>query len=233
MISPFILQAVSLILHIETAVQRGSICLSKGNDVLSVARSESEKDSASWLHPAIEKIFKENGLHLNQLDGISVSAGPGSYTGLRVGLSCAKGLCYALQLPLIFIDSLEIMAAAVQSSNAELLCPMIDARRMEVYTSLYNRNLEKVSGPSNVILDEKFMATELDQHEILFFGNGSIKAKEVIRHKNANFSDCEIGAENMVKLAKRKLESTNFENLAYSEPYYGKEVHTTQPKKLH
>lgn len=168
-----------------------------------------------------------------QLAAVAVSTGPGSYTGLRVGLSAAKGLCYALSIPLIGINTLQMMAAAAQENTSELLCPMIDARRMEVFTAIYDQSLQKVLPPTNMILDENSFADRLTENPILFFGNGSKKAEGIINHPNARFADVSATAENMVALAAEKFKREEFLDLAYSEPYYGKDFHSPISKKIY
>src|SRR5689334_17760726 len=127
---------MSLVLNIDTAVETASICLSEDRKILQVSINENQKDHAAWLSVAIQNMMINAGYRLNQLHAIGITIGPGSYTGLRVGLSAAKGLCYALNIPLITIGTLEMMAFAAKDEPADLLCPLIDARRMEVFTAL-------------------------------------------------------------------------------------------------
>jgi tRNA threonylcarbamoyladenosine biosynthesis protein TsaB len=224
---------VNPVLHIDTAVQVASVCLSDGDDIIASLVNPSEKESASWLHVAIQSILQQNNMVPAQLAAVAVSTGPGSYTGLRVGLSAAKGLCYALSIPLIGINTLQMMAAAAQENTSELLCPMIDARRMEVFTAIYDQSLQKVLPPTNMILDENSFADRLTENPILFFGNGSKKAEGIINHPNARFADVSATAENMVALAAEKFKREEFLDLAYSEPYYGKDFHSPISKKIY
>src|ERR1051325_9884884 len=143
---------MALILNIDTAIETASICLSEDKNVLKFAINENQKDHAAWLSVAIKTLMKEAGIQLNQLNTIAVTIGPGSYTGLRVGLSAAKGLCYALNIPLITIGTLEMMAMAAKEEPVDLLCPMIDARRLEVFTAVYNKKMEEVRSPHSLIL---------------------------------------------------------------------------------
>jgi len=223
---------VSFILNIDTAVQTSSVCLAKGSIPISIKINPSQKDSASWLHLSIEEIIKENDLEFSQLNAIAISAGPGSYTGLRVGMAAAKGLCYVLQKPLITINTLEMMAVAAQNNPAALLCPMIDARRMEVFTAVFNKGLNKIVPDINCILNENSFRDLLDMHKILFFGNGSTKFQQVTKHQNAQFKRIEITAESMTKLSFEKLIRQEFADLAYSEPFYGKDFHSTVKQSL-
>ena len=145
---------MALLLHIDTAVQSASVCLSKGRTILGVKANPSERESAAWLHLAINELLQENNLKINQLHAIAVSGGPGSYTGLRVGMSSAKGLCFAFTIPLIIINTLKLMASSVEQPTTDLLCPMIDARRMEVFTALYDQSLMEEMKPINLVVDE-------------------------------------------------------------------------------
>lgn len=218
---------MSLILNIDTAVQTASVCLSENEKSLGSKINPLQKDSAAWLHVAINDLFHETNISLSELDAIAVSAGPGSYTGLRVGMATAKGLCYALQKPLIVLNTLQIMAAAAQQESTELLCPMIDARRMEVFTAIFDQNVEFVIPTSNIILNESSFQELLQKHSITFFGNGSNKFSPLIHHKNASFKTIEVTATAMIDLANAKYFLRNFAELAYSEPLYGKDFHST------
>ncbi len=224
---------MSLILHIDTAVQSASVCLSESEDTIATKVNPSEKESASWLHVAIQDILQENHCLPRQLSAIAVSAGPGSYTGLRVGMATAKGLCYALSLPLITINTLQMMAAAVKKPSTNLLCPMIDARRMEVFTALYDLPLNEVMLPTNLILDKTSFQDWLEKNTITFFGNGSEKAANIITHHNALFVPVTATACDMVSLAAKKIEAGQYADLAYSEPFYGKDFHSPFSKKFY
>ena len=166
---------MALILNIDTAVDVASICLAKDGKILSIAKNESQKDHASWLHIAIKEIFEKNNLELGSVDAIAVTGGPGSYTGLRIGMATAKGICFALNKPLISLNTLLVMANAAKEESADLLCPMIDARRMEVFTAIYTKELEIVKDPAAITLNENSFAEYLSSNSICFFGNGSNK----------------------------------------------------------
>jgi len=217
---------MSLILNIDTAVETASICLSENKNVLQLASNENQKDHAAWLTVAIQKMMKECSYELKQLKAIAVSIGPGSYTGLRVGLSAAKGLCFALNIPLIAVGTLEMMAFAAKEKNVDLLCPMIDARRMEVFTAVYNRSLREIKAPFALIIDKNSFEDILTTNKILFFGNGSKKFQQVLTHTNAFFENIVYNASHMVTLSSSRFANMQFADVAYVEPFYLKEFYT-------
>lgn len=223
---------MNFILNIDTAVQTSSVCLAENDKPVSLKINSSQKDSASWLHIAVDEILKENNLSFPDINAIAVSAGPGSYTGLRVAMATAKGLCYALQKPLITINTLEMMAVAAQNETVDLSCPMIDARRMEVFTAVFDKGLKKIVPEINCILNENSFHDLMDKHKILFFGNGSTKFQQVTKHQNAEFKSLEITAESMTKLSFKKLTRQEFADLAYAEPFYGKDFYSTVKQSL-
>jgi tRNA threonylcarbamoyladenosine biosynthesis protein TsaB len=217
---------VSYILNIDTAVVSASLCLSKDDEVLKLKINPSQKDHASWIHVAIKEMMEEAGISLQELDAIAVSSGPGSYTGLRVSMATAKGLCYALQKPLITVGTLKMMAVAAMDTTTELLCPMIDARRMEVFTAVYDHSLSEILTPVNIILENDSFKELLQTNSILFFGNGSEKFKSLTRDTNAYFKNVEANAKHMTGLSFSQFQKHEFADLAYSEPYYGKAFYT-------
>lgn len=217
---------MSYILNIDTAVTTASVCLAKDSEPLIERINPSQKDHAAWLHVAIKNLVEEAGLVLSQIDAIAISAGPGSYTGLRVGMAAAKGLCYALQKPLLTVNTLQMMAAAAQGVSTTLLGPMIDARRMEVFAAVYNQNLEEILSPVNLIVDEHSFQDILSQHSVSFFGNGSEKFQKISQSHNAHFATINASAKHMTALSFSRFGQNNFADLAYTEPYYGKEFYT-------
>lgn len=228
---------MSLILHIDTATEKAQISIAKNAVMLKVLYNDSFKDHASFLQPAIERLMKEAALRLADIDAIAITAGPGSYTGLRVGMASAKGLCYALQKPLISLNTLEVMAESALSlligtpeNETGLLCPMIDARRMEVYTAIYDRQLQIVLNPSTCILSASSFEKEMNNKKVTFFGNGAKKWEETCNHPNAIFKNVEILPGSMARLAERDFIQQKFSNLANSEPDYLKNIYTTQKK---
>jgi tRNA threonylcarbamoyladenosine biosynthesis protein TsaB len=223
---------VSWILNIDTAVQTASICLAKNEKSIAVKINSSQNDHASWLQMAIVSLLKEHEIQMKDLTAIAVSAGPGSYTGLRVGMATAKGLCYALQIPLILISTLRMMAVSALKEKGDFFCPMIDARRMEVFTAVFDESLKEIEAPRNQILSDTSFQNLLKQGQVVFFGNGSIKFKKVATHPNAFFKNIETTAVQMAGLAFEKLSKKDFGNLAYSEPFYGKEFYSPAFNKL-
>ena len=230
---------MSLLLNIDTAVENASVCISKNGELIFIAENKNPKDHATWIQPAIQSLMKEAGFSLKELNAIAVSNGPGSYTGLRVGLATAKGLCYALNIPLITLSTLEVMtcAAIVNTSNSQLrttdflYCPLIDARRMEVFTAIYDQSLKAILPPHAKIIDENSFTEQLAGNSILFFGNGAAKCKPLIQSANALFEIIKYNASNMIGLSEKKMAAKDFTNLAYAEPFYIKDFHTVQPKK--
>jgi tRNA threonylcarbamoyladenosine biosynthesis protein TsaB len=230
---------MSLLLHIDTAVENASVCISKNGRLISIAENKNQKDHAAWIQPAIQLLMKDSGHHLKELDAIAVSNGPGSYTGLRVGLATAKGLCFALNKPLITLSTLEVMTCAGLENTTDyrlpttdfLYCPLIDARRMEVFTAIYDKALNPILPPHARIIEKNSFAEQLTGNNILFFGNGMVKCKPVIQSANALFETIEHNASAMIGLTEKKMAAAAFADLAYAEPFYIKDFHTVQPKK--
>ena len=217
---------MALILNIDTAVELASLCLAKDGKALSIARNESQKDHASWLHTAIKEIFEKNNLELRLVDAIAVTGGPGSYTGLRIGMATAKGICFALNKPLISLNTLLVMANAAKDESADMLCPMIDARRMEVFTAIYTKKLEFVKDPAAITLNENSFTEYLSSNSICFFGNGSNKFKAIEKSSQAFFSDIKTDASSMISLSEESFTEKKFADLAYAEPLYLKEFYS-------
>ena len=217
---------MAILLNIDTAVETASVCLSDNTEVLRLAINEKQKDHAAWLHMAITDILKNAGLAITDLDAVAISIGPGSYTGLRIGLATAKGLCYALKIPLISINTLKMMAGAVKTENNELICPLIDARRMEVFTAIYNNSLEEVIKPFAMIVVKDSFADLLTFHKIIFCGNGSKKLQTVLSHTNAIFDGSIATAADLPHLSYPCFLEKKFADLAYIEPLYLKEFYS-------
>lgn len=223
---------MALLLCIDTSTTHASVALAKDGVLIGIKNNQNQRDHASFLQPAIHALLHETNQTLKDLAAIAVTSGPGSYTGLRVGFASAKGLAYALGIPLISIETTLVMSAAalslLKNDETALLCPMIDARRMEVFTGLYSTNLQAVSPVSALILTTQSFTQQLEGSRIWFFGDGSPKWQTICTHSNAFFLDVKWSAADMVGLAEKLFDQKNFSSLAYSVPVYGKEFHSTQ-----
>lgn len=217
---------MSIILNIDTAQEMATVSLSKEGILLGAHQNEIQKDHANFLHPAIKQLLVENQLEIKSLAAVAVTSGPGSYTGLRVGMAAAKGLCHALNIPLISICTLKTMANAVKSIALEknaLICPMIDARRMEVFTALFNLNMESMLTPTPMILEKQSFSSEMEQNCILFLGSGSAKFRNLIDHPHAFFTEQNQWIDSMCELAYNAFLNQEFSELASTTPNYLKE----------
>lgn len=223
------------ILQIETATQVCSAALSVNGETVALKELAAQNIHAASLTLFIQEVMEQAGLTYEALDAVAVSKGPGSYTGLRIGVSTAKGLCFAIDKPLIGINTLEMMAQGFMDTHADytgLICPMIDARRMEVFTGLYSADLLEVLPVTAKIIDETSYQEELASQLITFIGDGASKCKDAIVSSNALFSELNFNsAASMGKLAFEAFSQGNFEDLAYFEPYYLKDFVITQAKK--
>jgi len=232
-----------LILHIETATDICSVALSEGDRQLSLIESGQERSHAKLLNTFIRQSAEQAGKALKDLHGVAVSKGPGSYTGLRIGVSTAKCLAYALDIPLLASGTLDNMASGAES-NAELadlisrqrdnllLCPMLDARRMEVYAGFYTMEQDLFREVSADVIDQGSYQEILESHHVCFFGNGAEKCKQVLNHPNAHFIDgIHPSANSMISPILKKYELKQFEDVAYFEPFYLKDFIATVPKK--
>lgn len=225
------------ILHIETSTNVCSVAVSTNGKCLFSLSDNLGQNHASLLSPFIQKAVEEIKNKNLKIDAIAVSSGPGSYTGLRIGVSTAKGLCYGYGIPLLAISTLEILCIeALKNAKINdnvLLCPMIDARRMEVYTAVYSKELNVVTPVSAMIVDESAFADLLEKQPVYFFGNGAEKCKTVLTHPNAFFiGGIEPMAESMISIAEKYYTEKKFVDVAYYEPFYLKEFQVTTPKIL-
>jgi tRNA threonylcarbamoyladenosine biosynthesis protein TsaB len=221
---------MSLILNIDTALDTAMISLAEDGKILYSAENAEQKDHAAWLHPSIEELMQHCGKSLPDLAAIAVSIGPGSYTGLRVGLSAAKGICYTLDIPLITVGTLEIIAHSALNEAEELICPLIDARRDEVFTAIYDKNLAQKMEPLAMILHITYFETVLDTQKILFCGNAVKKTEAIIQHRNARFSYRPVTPSSLASLSAIYLLNKRFTDVAYSEPLYIKEFYSSLRK---
>lgn len=222
-----------IILSIETATTVCSCSLSRDGEILLNRESYKGQSHASLLGVFVNEMMEYARLNNLKIDAIAVSSGPGSYTGLRIGVSEAKGLSYGLGIPMIAIPTAKIMASMIRdkADQETLLCPMIDARRMEVYATFFNQQLNVVRKTSADIIESDTYDNLLDEHKIVFFGNGSAKCKEVSTHPNAIFiDDVHPLASAMISLAEESYAVKDFVDSAYFEPFYLKEFVATTPK---
>ena len=226
---------MTLILGIETSTTVCSVALTNDGATVAVEKLFLEKSHSSLLTIAISDLLRHAGVQKKDLSAVAVSKGPGSYTGLRIGVSTAKGICYALDKPLISVSTLKAMAHEVNkfNVNSALLCPMIDARRMEVYTALFDSDLQVLKPTSALILDEASFAETIAQNQVFFFGNGAGKFHPLIETQtNARFvQGISPSAESVAQLAYQSFQQGEFEDVAYFEPYYLKDFIATKPKK--
>ena len=232
-----------LILHIETATDICSVALSEGDHQLALVESGQERSHAILLNTFIRQSVSEAGKELKDLDGIAVSKGPGSYTGLRIGVSTAKGLSYALEIPLLASGTLENMANGSLSNTRImeltslhdeklLLCPLLDARRMEVYAGFYTTKKQVFREVTADIIEKDSYKEILESHQVCFFGNGAEKCKAILDHPNAHFIDgINPSAASMIVPVLERYHQKQFENVAYFEPFYLKDFIATTPKK--
>lgn len=228
---------MAILLHIDTATDNASVSLSDNDRILAIKESSDQKNHAAFVQVAIKELLVAASINMGSIEAVSVTAGPGSYTGLRVGLSSAKGLCYALNKPLIMVNTLEVIALAsietyrkngTPSANT-LYAPLIDARRSEVFTAVYSDTLQSIQSPSAMILHEDSFLELLNKTPIVFSGNGSFKLKDFVKHENAFFIHNIHHAGYLATIANNAFKNNVLSNLAYSEPYYLKEFY--QPLK--
>ena len=217
------------LLLIETSTLVCSVAVSKGESILSERVVKEPKAHARIIPQLLKEALTESGIGINDCRAVCVSSGPGSYTGLRVGVSFAKGLCYGLSKPLISVGSLELLAhCAIESkefdvNNCNYIIPMIDARRMEVYTAVFTNSGDRISPVEAHVIEQTSFSKELEEGAVLFCGNGAQKAITMITHPNAYFLPLDSTAKGMLNPALKKLINKEFENLAYFEPFYLKD----------
>ena len=229
------------ILNIETTGENCSVALSEGVTIKNLKEHKEGKSHASKLAVFIDQVLKDEQLSVQDLDAVSISKGPGSYTGLRIGVSTAKGLCYGAELPLVSVHTLQALSQFliehsdeynVQIPSNAYLVPMIDARRMEVYSAVLNVNNQFERNVQAEVIDANSYKEMLAERTVIFFGDGAHKCKEFITHKNALFvDDIEFSAVNMVTLSNQQYVNKVFEDVAYFEPFYLKDFRATTPKK--
>ncbi|ANW94918.1 tRNA threonylcarbamoyladenosine biosynthesis protein TsaB [Wenyingzhuangia fucanilytica] len=222
---------MALILNIETSTKNCSISLAKDGICLYLKEENNgDYSHAEKLHVFIEDALKSENIKATDLDAIAVGKGPGSYTGLRIGVSTAKGLAYAINKPLISVDTLKALAKSIRIEQG-IIVPMIDARRLEVYSAVFNQNYEYSRNPEAEIIDETSYQNLLNEQSVYFLGDGAAKCKDLIKHKNAVFIDEKFpSAKEMAVLAEEKYQNKSFEDTAYFEPFYLKDFMVTPQK---
>ncbi|MCB9264368.1 MAG: tRNA (adenosine(37)-N6)-threonylcarbamoyltransferase complex dimerization subunit type 1 TsaB [Lewinellaceae bacterium] len=224
---------MSLILHIETATDICSIGLSRGSRLLSLQNATAGYQHAAQITLLIQRCLEEAGVLMKELDALSLSSGPGSYTSLRVGAATAKGICYTLDKPLIVVDTLQSLALASLKQEREeaLYYPMIDARRMEVYTAGFDAANEQIEGPQALAVDKSTFSEQLKAgHRVVLSGNGAEKCRAVLPSENIIFSPVACSAAHLLPLALVAFEQEKFEDVAYYSPFYLKPPNITTPK---
>lgn len=232
---------MAAILVIETSTEICSVALTVDGLLTDLIESREGQNHARLVTVSAEAMLKRNNIPVEDLVAVAVSKGPGSYTGLRIGVSTAKGICYARHIPLIAIGTLEAMTQhvinnrktySIPEDKPSLFCPMIDARRMEVFSMLFDEKGSVVHPIEAVVVEDSFLAGKLIDHQIVFFGNGSDKCRQVIQSPNALFlSNIEASAKHMSDLAWQLYNKKQFEDVAYFEPFYLKDFVATVSKK--
>jgi len=222
---------MSCIINIDTSEATAHVTIAKDGMLLQSLQHAAQKDHAAFVQTAIQQLLKHTALSFTDIDAVAVTAGPGSYTGLRVGMASAKGLCYALNKSLITLNTLEVLTKAVllqQFGSIEemLFCPMMDARRMEVFTAIYNQSLTAILNPAALVLNEDSYAAYLNRGNIVFFGSGAAKWQSLCKNTNASFTTISNFTEAMAALSFIKWQQKSFADLAYATPFYIKEFIT-------
>tara|TARA_B110000902_G_scaffold228659_1_gene268895 strand:+ start:2056 stop:2739 length:684 start_codon:yes stop_codon:yes gene_type:complete len=225
---------MNYILHLDTTTKKCSVALAQNGELMIQKELLTEEFSHSeQLHPFIEEVLKESGLKASSLSAIAISKGPGSYTGLRIGVAAAKGLCFALDLPLIALNTLEIMVQPHEVFQYSFIIPMLDARRMEVYTAIFDGTRKWIQETTAEVLTKETFSSIVRKEPCLIIGDGAIKFKTLQPKLNASYTS-EIHyplAKDMITLAWSKFNAKDFEDLAYFEPFYLKDFQTTPAKK--
>jgi tRNA threonylcarbamoyladenosine biosynthesis protein TsaB len=224
---------MAIILNLETATTNCSVSISKGNELISLKENNAMSYSHSeQLHTFIKEALTEASLSFSDLNAVAISKGPGSYTGLRIGVSAAKGLCFSLDLPLISVPTLESMAHQVNLGEGELVIPVLDARRMEVYSAVFDDQHREIRETRAEIIDENSLADYISEQKVHVVGSGAEKCKDVLQHPNFQFDTSIVpSAKEMAPIAFEKYKRDQFEDVAYFEPYYLKDFVIQTKKK--
>lgn len=224
---------MAVILNLETATTNCSVCIAKDGVILAIKERDTPNYSHSeQLHVFIQEVLAEAVVSLSNVDAIAISKGPGSYTGLRIGVSAAKGLCFSLDIPLISISTLKSMATQSTLTEIDYIIPLLDARRMEVYSRVFDSQCNEVRETRAEIIDASSFSTYVEKGKVLLMGSGAAKCKEQLTHANLSFDTAAVpSAKQMAKLSFEKFRTEDFEDVAYFEPYYLKDFVALKPKK--
>ena len=222
---------MSHFLLIDTALNSAFVALASDQTILACKVNDQQNDHASWLHPAIRSLFEETGIKMGQLDAVGVTAGPGSYTGLRVGMAAAKGICFAQQIPLISVSTLQLLAAGAVTESTDVIIALIDARRDEVYAGVYDRGLQALAPEQAMILSPDSFQTWRENNQVVFTGNGTSKVERLIGIKNFLLVTPKRLEQKLAILTYEKFQRAEFADLAYQEPVYLKEFHQNTKDK--
>ncbi len=223
---------MAFILNIETSTKKCSVSISKESKVIALEEiNDGTYSHSEKLHLFIDKALQKTGISISDLSAIAVSKGPGSYTGLRIGVSAAKGLCFALAIPLISVPTLQVLALQIKKDNGFVI-PLLDARRMEVYSSVFNVENQRLRKTKAEVINENSFREYLEEQKVYFLGDGAEKCKNIIKHSNAIYIDNALpSAKEMAQLSYQKWLQKDFEDVAYFEPYYLKDFMVTSSKK--
>ncbi|NKI25585.1 tRNA (adenosine(37)-N6)-threonylcarbamoyltransferase complex dimerization subunit type 1 TsaB [Arenibacter sp. 6A1] len=215
---------MAIILNLETATTNCSVSIAKDGELIVLKEDNTPGYShAEQLHIFIEEALEEASLTFKDINAIAVSKGPGSYTGLRIGVSAAKGLCYALELPLISVPTLESLACQADSTENEYIIPLLDARRMEVYSAVFDNKGTEIRATKAEIIGEESFSEYSAKGKVLLIGDGAEKCREILKHSNFSFLSASPSASEMSRLSNKKFKANDFEDVAYFEPYYLKD----------
>lgn len=217
---------MSHFLLIDTSLNSAFVALTRDEKVLASQENARLNDHAAWLHPAIRSLFEKTDISMEQLDAVSVTAGPGSYTGLRVGMAAAKGICFAKQIPLISISTLQLLAAGVQEEATDVIVSLIDARRDEVYAGVYDRDLQPLQPEQAMILGPDSFKQLREKDSVCFTGDGTEKLERLLGIKQFLLLNAKNLIEKQARLTYEKFQRADFADLAYHEPVYLKEFYT-------
>jgi tRNA threonylcarbamoyladenosine biosynthesis protein TsaB len=226
---------MSLIVSLETSVKVCSAAIHDSGQLVASSEVHIEYSHASKLAVLVHEVSRSANIQLSQLSAVAVTSGPGSYTGLRIGTSTAKGMCFSLDIPLISVGTLDLLAYQMSHRNSQkvYLCPMLDARRMEVYCQVFNPSLETIQSTEAKVIDESSFQEVLDKNQVIFFGDGAMKCKEKITHQNAHFVEGVYpSASHLGSMAFQKFAKGQFEDLLNFEPHYLKEFMIKKPNSI-